>query len=83
MNTLFKLRTTWPRFKVTPCTFLILVYRSADGSRPQSGTTQISTLRIKSETGEMVIRLSVRSTRLSYLRTNSQEKGSRVNCCLL
>ena len=35
--------------------FPLLVYRSADGPRPQSGTTQVSTLRIKSETGEMVI----------------------------
>lgn len=32
----------------------MLVHRSTDGPRPQSGTTQVSTLRIKSETGEMV-----------------------------
>ncbi|XP_020622352.1 UBX domain-containing protein 11-like isoform X1 [Orbicella faveolata] len=36
--------------------------RSTDGPRPQSGTTQVSTLRIKSETGEMTYILKMKFT---------------------
>jgi len=36
--------------------------RRTDGPRPQSGTTQVSTLRIKSETGEMTYILKMKFT---------------------
>ena len=48
------MRVTSQSLKRTLNHFVQLHYRSTSGPRPQSGSPQVTTLRIKSESGEMV-----------------------------